>query len=55
LSGEGHDVIRALETGQSRSDDKQILQKTIRENRILVTLDEHFGDWAVYHLIGTLV
>jgi predicted nuclease of predicted toxin-antitoxin system len=50
LSGEGHDVIRALETGQSRSDDKQILQKTIRENRILVTLDEHFGDWAVLPL-----
>jgi predicted nuclease of predicted toxin-antitoxin system len=50
LRAEGHDVMRASETGQNRSDDKQILQKTIRENRILVTLDEHFGDWAVLPL-----
>jgi predicted nuclease of predicted toxin-antitoxin system len=50
LRAEGHDVMRASEIGQNRSDDKQILQKTIRENRILVTLDEHFGDWAVLPL-----
>jgi predicted nuclease of predicted toxin-antitoxin system len=50
LRGEGYDVMRASETGQNRSDDKQILQKTISENRILVTLDEHFGDWVVLPL-----
>jgi len=50
LRAEGHDVIRASETGQNRSDDEQILQKAISENRILVTLDEHFGDWAVLPL-----
>ena len=50
LRAEGYDVTRASETGQSRSDDKQVLQKAIRENRILVTHDEHFGDWAVLPL-----
>ncbi len=42
LHDEGYDVVRASETGQSRSDDHQILQRAISENRILVTLDEHF-------------
>jgi predicted nuclease of predicted toxin-antitoxin system len=26
------------------------LQKAITENRILVTLDEHFGDWVILPL-----
>jgi len=50
LRGEGHDVIRASEVGQARADDYEILQKAITENRILVTLDEHFGDWVVLPL-----
>jgi len=50
LRGEGHDVIRASEVGQDRADDYEILQKTITENRILVTHDEHFGDWAILPL-----
>ena len=50
LRAEGHDVLRASETGQARSDDAQILQKAIADKRILVTLDEHFGDWAVLPL-----
>jgi predicted nuclease of predicted toxin-antitoxin system len=45
-----YDVLRASEVGQARSDDKQILQKAISENRILITLDEHFGDWAILPL-----
>ena len=45
-----HDVVRASEVGQARSDDKQILQKAISENRVLITLDEHFGDWAILPL-----
>ena len=40
----GYDVLRAAETGHARADDQQILDKAIAENRILVTLDEHFGD-----------
>lgn len=47
---QGYDVIRASETGQARSDDQQILQKAIDENRILITLDEHFGDWVILPL-----
>ena len=43
LRGEGYDAMRASETGQNRSDDKQILQKTISENRILVTLRGKLG------------
>lgn len=50
LRSEGHDVVRASEVGQDRADDQQILQKSINENRVLVTLDEHFGDWVVLPL-----
>ena len=50
LRNEGYDVLRAAEVGQDRADDYQILQKAIAENRILVTLDEHFGDWVVLPL-----
>jgi predicted nuclease of predicted toxin-antitoxin system len=50
LRGEGHDVMRASEVGQARADDYEILQITIAENRILVTLDEHFGDWVILPL-----
>ena len=50
LRVEGHDVIRAAEVGQARADDYEILQKAIIENRILLTLGEHFGDWVVLPL-----
>jgi predicted nuclease of predicted toxin-antitoxin system len=52
LRSEGHDVIRASEIGQARADDYEILQKAITENRILIliTLDEHFGDWVILPL-----
>jgi len=50
LRNEGHDVMRASEIGQARADDYEILQKAIAENRILVTLDEHFGDWVILPL-----
>ena len=50
LRDEGHDVVRAFEIGQSRADDSQILEKAVSENRILITLDEHFGDWVVLPL-----
>lgn len=50
LREQGYDVLRASETGQARADDQQILQKAISENRILITLDEHFGDWVILPL-----
>ncbi len=50
LRVEGHDVMRASGFGQARADDYEILQKAIAENRILVTLDEHFGDWVIIPL-----
>ena len=50
LRAEGYDVVRASEVGHARADDQEILKKAISENRILVTLDEHFGDWAVLPL-----
>jgi len=50
LLDQGHDVLRASETGQGRGDDRQILEKAISGNRILITLDEHFGDWVVLPL-----
>jgi predicted nuclease of predicted toxin-antitoxin system len=50
LLREGYDTLRAAETGHSRADDQQILDKAIAEDRILVTLDEHFGDWVVLPL-----
>jgi len=31
-------------------DDDQILRQAIDSNRILLTLDEHFGDWVVLPL-----
>ena len=50
LKREGHDVVRASEVGQSRADDAQILNRAITDGRILITLDEHFGNWAVLPL-----
>lgn len=50
LREEGHDVLRVTEVGQARADDHQILQKAISEDRVLVTLDEHFGDWVILPL-----
>jgi predicted nuclease of predicted toxin-antitoxin system len=46
----GHDIVRAGEVDQSRSDDAEIMRRAIDESRILITLDEHFGDWAVLPL-----
>ncbi len=50
LREQGYDVLQASEIGHARADDQQILQKAIIENRILITLDEHFGDWVILPL-----
>ena len=50
LRDDGHDVLRASDIGQARADDYQILQTAISQDRILITLDEHFGNWVVLPL-----
>src|SRR5437868_2927548 len=50
LRSDGHDVLRASETGQARADDCEILARAVAQERTLVTLDEHFGDWVVLPL-----
>lgn len=50
LRNEGYDVVRASEFGQARADDCEVLQKAIADNRVLITLDDHFGDWVVLPL-----
>lgn len=50
LLRDGYDVVRASEVGQARADDSTILEKAILERRTLITLDDHFGDWAVLPL-----
>lgn len=50
LRSGGHDVIRASEAGHDRADDANILSYCILEKRVLVTLDGHFGDWAILPL-----
>ncbi len=50
LRKEGHDVVRASDVGQTRADDSEILQRAESDRRILITLDEHFGNWVVLPL-----
>jgi predicted nuclease of predicted toxin-antitoxin system len=50
LRDAGHDVVQASEIGQARADDAQILERAVQEERTLVTLDGHFGDWVVLPL-----
>ena len=50
LLAAGNDVVRVSEVGMARSEDDHILAKAIAMGSILVTLDEHFGDWAVLPL-----
>jgi predicted nuclease of predicted toxin-antitoxin system len=50
LREDGHDVLRALETGQDRADDASILERAKKEERTLITLDGHFGDWVILPL-----
>ena len=50
LRAVGHDVLRASDVGQSRAEDDEILAFCISQSRLLVTLDDDFGDWAVLPL-----
>ena len=50
LKTRGYDVLRVSEVGMAEADDDAVLAWTIANQRILVTLDEHFGDWVVLPL-----
>jgi predicted nuclease of predicted toxin-antitoxin system len=50
LRDAGHDVVRASETGHARADDALVLERAGQEQRTLVTLDGHIGDWVVLPL-----
>jgi predicted nuclease of predicted toxin-antitoxin system len=50
LEQRGFDVLQLRSIGMSRADDEEVLKEATRQKRILVTLDEHFGDWAVLPL-----
>jgi hypothetical protein len=47
----GHDVRTVGSYGLARADDAEIIRRACDEGRTLVTLDEHFGDWAVLPLL----
>lgn len=50
LRSHGYDILAVSDLGMSASDDSEIMERAIRDDRVLVTLDEHFGDWAVLPL-----
>lgn len=50
LRKEGHDVIAVSEIDMATADDAEIMQWAIENNRTVITLDEHFGDWSVLPL-----
>lgn len=50
LQKRGYDVACTAQVGMARADDLEILEYCVKHNRILVTLDEHFGDWTVVKL-----
>jgi len=50
LAVAGYDVVRLADVGMARADDAEVLRRAGRDGRVLVTLDEHFGDWTVLPL-----
>jgi len=46
----GYDVECAAQVGMARADDLEMLEYCTQQDRVLVTLDEHFGDWTVVKL-----
>ena len=50
LQQRGYDVACTAQVDMARADDLEILEYCIKHDRILVTLDEHFGDWTVVKL-----
>jgi len=50
LNGEGFSAVRVSSFGMARATDDEILTEAITRQMILITLDEHFGDWAILPL-----
>lgn len=50
LRKRGYDVECAAEVGMARADDLEILEYCAMQDRVLITLDEHFGNWTVTKL-----
>jgi predicted nuclease of predicted toxin-antitoxin system len=50
LTGLGCDVACASDRNLATADDSEVLACAVAERRVLVTLDEHFGDWVVLPL-----
>lgn len=50
LRAAGHDICTVDELGMARANDAEILEVAIQQRRVLVTLDDDFGDWAVLPL-----
>ena len=50
LRSMGHNVLRVSDLGMARANDDAILGWAISNNRILITLDSDFGDWAILPL-----
>ena len=46
----GYDVLAVSEIGMATADDSEIMQWAIDNNRTVITLDEHFGDWSIMPL-----
>jgi len=45
-----HDIVRVSDIRLAQADDKEIIKASKSDNRILLTLDEDFGDWAILPL-----
>lgn len=46
----GYDVIRTSDVGLATAPDTDVMKRAIQDGRILISLDEHFGDWAILPL-----
>ena len=53
LNQQGFSAVRVAALGMTRSADDKILTAAIAAGQTLITLDEHFGDWAVLPLMRT--
>jgi predicted nuclease of predicted toxin-antitoxin system len=50
LRERGYDVLAVSEIGMATADDAEIMEWATANNRTVITLDDHFGDWAVLPL-----
>jgi predicted nuclease of predicted toxin-antitoxin system len=48
LRTEGHNVL--TEDGHATAEDAEILSRAIDDDRVVVTLDKHFGNWLTLPL-----